>query len=550
MSQNPTWDDDSLHRPGAEEPNSERVIPAPPSAGSALPAGGALRLCKEPFEADRRDAVFALLTFVLGYFFVRWFLLSWQGWGVSAFTAGYCAAVTLYLIKKEVRIPRAGWFWLAVVMLVGISYSFYSNSGLEPWRGLFLFCAAIYFVLCATRQLILGATSNWLFLDGINGVFVIPFSNIGCQYKSLAYFKLKKRIRGRQALSIALGALLALIVIGAVLPLLLRADSGGFAKIADSVYRVFLLIQERFLGNITSCILAIPVAAYIFGLVGGAAHQKGCRTFKRESLEQTARAVRALPSATVYTLLGLLCLLYLAFIGSQLPYYFSAFSGRIPDGWRIYSEYARSGFFELCQISVINLALLAGANLFCKKPERDSAVLKALNCALSLLTILLIATAFSKMVLYIRVYGLSIRRLLPCLFMVFLAVVFCGVIALQKWRFSILRLSAFTGAGMLCALCLLNPDGFVARYNAGRYLAGTLSDFDVQILYQAGAAGIGPAIQVYGRTADEGLKSELKVYIEDVRQTADEIFGTAGDNVQNLLARKKINGVPALASAD
>lgn len=494
---------------------------------------------KELFEADRKDVIFALFTFVMGFLFARWVMFSWQGWGVTVFTIGYCFAITMYLMKRGVSIPRAGWFWLSVVVLIGTSYSFYTNNGLEPWRSLFLFCAAVYFVISATGQLILGNTSNWILLDGINGLFIIPFKNFGCQYKSLSFAEYKRKGEGRHILSIALGLLLALLVAGMVLPLLMRADGGGFSRIASGIIEYYRWVQNQFMDLILDGILAVPIAAYLFGLVAGCAHKRGCQTFKREGIQYGMESVRVLAVATVYTLLGLICCLYVVFIGSQLPYFFSAFAGQRPEGWQIYSEYARSGFFELCQIAAINLSLLTLANLLCKKTQGENRVLKILNGLLSLLTLLLIATAFSKMALYIGVYGLSMRRLLPCLFMVFLAVVCGGVIALQKRQFSIVRLSIFLGALMLCALCLLNPDGFVARYNADRYLSGTLNSFDVEILYRSGPAGVDPALKVYAQTKDEGLKAELKDYIYDQQQKSAKSLGEAQDSLQNMRVRQK-----------
>ncbi|KUO69993.1 MAG: hypothetical protein APF77_21010 [Clostridia bacterium BRH_c25] len=494
---------------------------------------------KEPFETDRKDRIFALFTFVLGFLFVRWVMFSWQGWGVTVFTIGYCFAITMYLMKKGIPMTRSGFFWLAAVVLTGISYSLYANNGLEPWRSLFLFCTAVYFVICATGRLILNNTSNLLLLDGINGLFVIPFKNFGCQYKSLSSPQYIKRSLGRQILSITFGILLALLIAGMVLPLLMRADSGGFSKIANVIYEYYRWVQNQFRDIILQVILAVPIAAYLFGLVAGCVHNRGCRTFKREDIQYAAESLRVLALSTVYTVLGLICCLYLVFIGSQLPYFFSAFAGQRPEGWQIYSEYARSGFFELCQIAAINLFLLTMANLLCKKPQGENYAFKILNCLLSLLTLLLIATAFSKMALYIGAYGLSMRRLLPCLFMVFLAVVCGGVIALQKWQFSIIRVLAFVGTLMMCTLCLLNPDAFVARYNADRYLSGTLDSFDVQILYRSGPAGVDPALRVYAQTGDEELKAQLKTYIYDQQQESAKSLGRSRDSMQNMLVRQK-----------
>jgi hypothetical protein len=494
---------------------------------------------KEPFKADRKDCIFALFTFVLGFFFSRWVMFSWQGWGVTVFTMGYCTAITMYLMKKGVRISQGGWFWLSTVMLIGISYSLYANNGLEPWRSMLLFCAAVYFVITATGQLILGNTSNWLLLDGINGLFVIPFKNLGSQYKSLSFVKYKRDGMGRHILSIALGLLLALMVAGMVLPLLMRADGGGFSRIANGIIEYYRWVQNQYMDLILNGILAIPISAYLFGLVAGCVHKRGCQTFKKEGIQYAIESARVLAAATVYTLLGLICSLYVVFICSQLPYFFSAFAGQRPEGWQIYSEYARSGFFELCQIAAINLSLMTLANLLCKKPQSENRVLKILNSLLSLLTILLIATAFSKMALYIGAYGLSIRRLLPCLFMVFLTVVCGAVIALQKRKFSIVRLSVIVGALMLCALCLLNPDGFVANYNADRYLSGTLDNFDVKILYSSGPAGVDSALKVFAQTKDEGLKAELKAYIYAQQQESAESLGKVRDSLQNMRVRQE-----------
>jgi hypothetical protein len=495
---------------------------------------------KESFVPDRKDSIFALFAFVLGFFFVRWVLFSWQGWGVTVFTTGYCVSITMYFMKKGITIPRPGFFWLAAVVLIGVSYSLYDNNGLEPWRSLFLFCAAVYYIICASGRLILCSTGNWLVLDGINGLFVIPFKNFGCQYKSLSSPQYIKGSLGRQIFSIALGLLLALLVSGMVLPLLMQADSGGFSRIANFIYEYYRWVQNQFMDIIINFILAIPIAAYLFGLVAGCAHNRGCSTFKKESVQYVIESVRVFASATVYTVLGLISCLYLVFIGSQLPYFFSAFVGQRPEGWQIYSEYARSGFFELCQIAAINLSLLIFANLFRKKSHGENNILRIFNVLLSLLTLVLIAAAFSKMALYIGAYGLSIRRLLPCLFMIFLAVVCVGVIVLQKRKFSIVRLSVFVGALVICALSLINPDGIVARYNADRFLSGTLESLDVKILYQSGPAGIAPAIEVYAQTVDEKLKAELKAYIYDQQQESAKLMGRPRDSLQNMLVRQKV----------
>lgn len=509
---------------------SEAVIPEMP----LQPKG------KLPFAADRKDSYFALFAFILGFLFARWVLVSWQGWGVSLFTVAYCSSVTVYLLKKGVRIPRASWFWLAVVMLIGLSFGLWTNNGLAPLHGLLLFGSAVYWILCAAGLLILGKTSNLFVLDGINALFMIPFSNFFCQYKGLAFLTSRKRARGSQIFSIVLGLFLSLMVAMIVFPLLMQADSGGFARITNGIMASFYGIGEEFWEIFWQAILAIPIAAYIFGLVAGSAHKRGTDSFAGDSTLQSISTLRILPMTTVYILLGLLCTLYIVFIGSQLPYFFSAFVGQRPEGWQVYSEYARSGFFELCAIAAINLVVLTAATIMSQKPRSNSVFLKILSSLLAFLTLVLIATAFSKMAMYIGAYGLSMRRLLPCIFMIFMAIICGGVIALQKWSFSITRLAVVAGIVMFCTLCLLNPDRLVTRYNADRYLAGTLPSFDVEILYRSGPAGIDSALRVYDQTDDKVLQGQLKEYLLAQQQQAEELAGKPGDSLETARARDKV----------
>jgi hypothetical protein len=117
------------------------------------------------------------------------------------------------------------------------------------------------------------------------------------------------------------------------------------------------------------------------------------------------------------------------------------------------------------------------------------------------------------MALYIGAYGLTMPRLLPCVFMAFPSIVFISLIALQKWDFSIVRLALVTGAIIICTLSLSNPDAIVVRYNTSRFISGTLQDYDMEILQRAGSAGVLPALQVYEWTDDEALRQEIRMYI-------------------------------------
>lgn len=116
----------------------------------------------------------------------------------------------------------------------------------------------------------------------------------------------------------------------------MQADSGGFARIVDAVLAGFRGISTEFWEVLLEAILAIPIAAYMFGLVAGSAHKRNTNLLDKNSAEQMLSVWRIIPMLTIYILLGLLCTLYIVFIGSQVPYFFSAFAGQLPEGgWPI-----------------------------------------------------------------------------------------------------------------------------------------------------------------------------------------------------------------------
>ena len=490
---------------------------------------------KNAFSPDMLDLLLAPAVLLLGYLFSCWMLFTGRGWGITVFTTAYLTVTTAYLMKKGAfNSSRAAWFWMAVTWTAGASYALWENVSIAQNRTMFLFCAAVYYVITASGRTLMGKTGNYLILDGLNAVVIIPFLNFANQYVSIAALTRKRGKRG-SILPVIAGVVIAIILAAMLIPMLKRADSGGFGIVTKFIEDIFTIRRDLILEILAYTVCAIPVSAYIYGLLSGAAYNRNADSIKPEAAKKTVAALRILQPSTVFIVLGAVCALYLVFILSQIPYFFSAFTGRRPEGWLIYSEYARHGFFELCRIAAINLAIITAGNVTCKRQRIESRMMKTLNIALTLITLVLIATAFSKMALYIGAYGLTMPRLLPCVFMAFLSAVFIALIALQKWSFSIVRFALITGSVMLCALFLSNPDALIVRYNSDRFLAGTLQDYDIDILYRSGRAGILPAIEVYENTSNEQLKAGIAGYLEYHKPNRQRPFSLGSGIHENSL---------------
>ena len=108
----------------------------------------------------------------------------------------------------------------------------------------------------------------------------------------------------------------------------------------------------------------------------------------------------------------------------SLSYFTGAFSNILPDGFS-YSSYAREGFFQLCAVTVINALVILCGDVFCRRREgRTHASVRSFITVLCVFTLGLIATAVSKMAMYIGIYGLTKLRVYTTWFMALLALLF------------------------------------------------------------------------------------------------------------------------------
>ena len=417
---------------------------------------------RPPVPADSTDFWFAVIYTVVGYGLAYLFSRDGFGWKFSVFTAVYALAALSYLFRKKKKIPKESWFWLAMMLGSGLPYGFY--TAMPVFQVLGTAVLAAYWTLAAGGCLLENdRTSQWAAADFWNGIWRIPFGNFACYFHVLAGGgeKTSQKAGVRKLGAILCGFLLAIPVLLVVLPLLSSAD--------DNFSRLLTGFMDNFSENVLSFVLravfSLPVTAYLFGLAYGCVHRRKTDRIRREAVRRTGDRVRMVPDAAVYTALLTISVCYVLFMVLQGQYLFSAFAGIRPEMYT-YSEYARKGFFELCGVAAVNLAVLLAANLFTKTDREYNRTLRWLNLQISVLTLLLIGTAASKMVLYISAYGLTIRRIQTMVFMGWLAVVFLLWCAGQREKLPMIRTAVMSGAGLYVLLCVLPLEEIVTVVNA------------------------------------------------------------------------------------
>ena len=337
---------------------------------------------------------------------------------------------------------------------IGLPYGYYS---IMPFTQLeMLTIVGAYWTLVMTEGLVLnGKTSSWVLLDVWHALVILPFFNFLCQIRVILQ-SLCKKSEKKTGRMILLGIAISLPVLAVILPVLSHADK-GFAQMLDSVFRR-IFDGGMFLQICVEITIVLILSSLLFGTVYGGMYQRNIdKSFCENYKEKSGEGFHIVPDVAVYTFAGIIGFTYFLFIGFQAKYLFSACVGVLPESFT-YAEYARQGFFELCGITAFNVFLLFLMNTFARTITRENKVLSVINIAFSMLTILLLITAMSKLGMYIAAYGFTIKRIQASVFMVWLFLVLSMIICHQKKKIPLVRWAVFSGAVLFTLLCVLPLD--------------------------------------------------------------------------------------------
>lgn len=543
----------------------------------SIPMGTSGPSCSRAPVFQKEDVWFALGFLVLGWLYLDLALFrelfSWLPgeYSYPVFCVLYAAAVLGYLARAGIRPPKESWFWLVLLAaqcLEPVTGGTYSSGAMRFFTGfgqwMMMHFTAAYWALSAGGRLLKeGRTSNWLFFDALNAAFVVPWGNFfrlpaalfwGAR-QALAHRKVRRTslAQRRRVLSVLGGVLIALVCLCFVLPLLMQADAGFaalFRDVEDWMSHWMNGLSRRLLDGVSfgHVVLSVPVALYLYAIVYGSVRGRRTSLYDKREVCAVQRGVRQLSRTTVVTALGILALVYVLFIALQANHLFGAFFGRLAEGFS-YAEYARQGFFELCRVAAINIGILLAANLASRAPMEENRMLRICNSVLSVLTLLLIATAASKMALYIQAYGLTVKRVFASVFLVWMAISFVLILIRQVRRFRLVSWMVFTGAVLYCALCVLPMEAGIDAYNQARVEAGTLRPAAQTLLDLPDGSAAEMALTGEDAMAmtDEGWKIQtaLQILRQNSARAAAESLSDEPQQARELLTLEFYRGADA-----
>ena len=167
-----------------------------------------------------------------------------------------------------------------------------------------------------------------------------------------------------------------------------------------------------------------------------------------------------------------------------------------------YADYVHQGFGQLTAVTLLTLLVVATVvRCAAEASSTDRLVLRLTLGALCLLSLVVVASAINRVLVYEDAYGFTRLRVLVTVFEGWLGLVLVLVlVAGLRWSGGWLpRTVLLSGATVLLAIALVNPDARIAQWNLDRYAATGRVD----VTYLGGlSADAAPALASSGLPTD------------------------------------------------
>lgn len=385
---------------------------------------------------------------------------------VLFFTIGN--GIIYYILYKKNKIQnKAGILLMIPILLLSSTYFIFANSTF------YIANIFILIILNLIMYIILTNKKNYFKNYLYNSVELLAntISEYGDSAKYTKEFsegliQRKNKINKDFIKKIALSFLTVFIVVGIVIMLLASADS-IFASLFSGLNILFYSINfESAFSFLLRILLIIIVYLFILSLI---------LNLKKEYVLEE-RELNQINDKHIYTiklLLVALNIVYLVFCFIQI---FSLFAKVNIDENFDYSNYARTGFFQLMFVSFINFIVILVSNRY---NENKGNMIKLLNLSLVVFTIIIALSSMYRMYMYEIEYGLTYLRtfvyiILVTEIMAFIPValyIFNKNFDFIKWCFIIL----------ICNYCIINYmniETIIVNKNVNRISSTKQIDYD------------------------------------------------------------------------
>jgi len=412
---------------------------------------------------------FWILVLVLGWAFD---FLFWgtPGPGINFFIyVILCLGTGFYLLKIDGHrlAPRSSLLLIPIVFFA--AQTFFRR---EPMT-LFLSVSMTLFLMgLFALTYINGQWMNYRLLDYITGYLRLAGSMLARPLGFSA--ELKKESPEREKRSnpiwpIVRGIVIALPIIGIFASLLSSADPIFRDRFED-------FIDLFNIDNLPEYIFRLfYILVFAYALAGTFLHVAQKSGEEVEGKQLLAPFLGFTESSIV---MGSVVVLFAAFVVIQVRYFFGGQANINLEGYT-YADYARRGFGELVTVAFFSLLLVLGLGAAARRDnERQRRVFSGMSVVLVGLVIVMLVSAYQRLILYEDAYGFSRLRTYTHVFLVWLGALLMVVVLLEIFRREQMAGLAMVLAsvGFVASLSLLNVDGFIVRQNIQREVSAAANE--------------------------------------------------------------------------
>lgn len=357
----------------------------------------------------------------------------------------------VFTIGKIKKINFIGLYLLFIGILLSITYSIFTNPLLRTINlilvPLSLITGSFMIAFPQCEFTTKGIISNILPNITIN---IFNDSKLDIIKKSLDGRKISK-IRNDKNLAILKGIIISIPIL-IILVVLLSSADGMFAIVfGNNLYKFLNAISTISPKAIViRTVIFMVVFIYLYYLFS---------TFRFIIKKDYKNKSKEIDKNIANTILISINSLYLIFCYVQIKYLY--IKANISMTSEEYSEYARSGFFQLLLVVILNIIIIV---LF-KSRIRNNRTTNILNTLITVISMGMTFSSMYKMKLYIDNYGMTRMRFLTSIFMFFILWIL-GFILVYLWKnINLYKYSIVIGSILYLSISFCNMDKFIARYN-------------------------------------------------------------------------------------
>ena len=457
----------------------------------------------------------------------------------------YTGEYTESCAKEHSLWGKATWyrrFLVASALILGAL-----NCMTDSWVLLFFNKALLYTILGVLLLQTWHDVSGWSIAVHLKGLFFLgigTISRIFTPWNDRGALKKLRLLRNepkpginedkkRMILCVAIGLVISIPLICILLLLLGSADIVFYNMIHDMLTFQIDIKFADFIWNSISVTFHILM---MFVLSYGAFCYCNDQGSVKNIDDMASKKDKGFDTYIAVTVSIPVCAIYLLFSGIQI---FGLFMGqlKLPEGYT-YAEYARSGFFQLVFVCLINIVLVLCILAYFEMGK----VLKTVLCVICGCTYIIEASSLFRLSMYIAMYHLTFTRVFALWGLLVIAIVMVGVTCCIFYpKFQLFRYMLVTVSACWILFSAVHPDYWIAKYNIA--MKETHNNVDTYYIKEHLSLDAAPAlveadmnfIEEYGEMNGNYKKWVIRDYQEDTQG----LFGFRHFNFSRAYASAK-----------